>query len=86
MDDRLASSYPLLTMLAVAVSAWLMKKQENEADRQLHAGEGDDLFLGMKLAAASYYDNIVEEALGLRWEAMGGAQLLYRVPEDAFAT
>jgi alkylation response protein AidB-like acyl-CoA dehydrogenase len=86
MEERLAGSYPFLTMLAVAVAAWLMKRQEAEADRQLTAGEGNDLFLGMKLAAATYYrEVVVEEAIGLRAAAMAGAPMLYAVPEEAFA-
>jgi len=86
MDDRLAGSYPLLTMLSVAVSAWLMKRQGEEAERQLKAGEGDTSFLPMKAAAAAYYrDCVVSEAIGLKASAMEGAALLYSVSEDAFA-
>jgi alkylation response protein AidB-like acyl-CoA dehydrogenase len=85
-DDRLAGSYPLLTMLSVAVAAWLMKRQEDEADRQLAAGEGDPSFLGMKAAAATYYrEYIVEEALGLKAGALAGATLLYSIPDELFA-
>jgi alkylation response protein AidB-like acyl-CoA dehydrogenase len=85
-DGRLAGSYPLLTMLSVAVAAWLMHKQEEEADRQLAAGEGEPLFLGMKLAAASYYLEVaVEEAIGLKGAALIGTELLYAIPEEAFA-
>jgi alkylation response protein AidB-like acyl-CoA dehydrogenase len=86
MDERLAGSYPFLTMLAVTVAAWLMKRQEDEADRQLAGGEGDELFLGMKLAAATYFrEVVVEEAIGLRAAARAGAPMLYAVPEEAFA-
>ena len=83
VDDRLAASYPLLTMLAVAVAGWLMTQQANVAERQLAAGDGDPRFLGMKIAAARYFEHIVEEALGLSGQAMQGADLLYSVSEDS---
>jgi 3-(methylthio)propanoyl-CoA dehydrogenase len=85
-DDRLAGSYPLLTMLSVAVAGWLLKRQEDIADRELAGGGGDPAFLGMKLAAATYYRNyVVEEAIGLKAEAMDGATLLYSIPDSVFA-
>ena len=85
MDDRLAASYPLLTMLSVAVSGWLMKRQKAEAQRLVDSGEGDPVFLRMKIATADYYDGMVEEALGLADQAKRGARLFYSVPEEAFA-
>jgi hypothetical protein len=73
-------------MLSVAVGAWLMKRQEDEADRQLSSGQGDPEFLGMKLAAASFYrEVIVAEAIGLKAGATLGATLLYSIPESCFA-
>jgi alkylation response protein AidB-like acyl-CoA dehydrogenase len=86
-DDRLAGSYPLLTMLSVAVAAWLMERQERIGDRMLPAGEGDPDFLGMKLAAATYFRTaIVPEALGLKDSALNAdAILLYSIPNEAFA-
>jgi hypothetical protein len=72
-------------MLSVAVCGWLLKKQLDEADRQLAAGEGDPLFLGMKLAAATYYlEHVVPEASGLRCAAIDGAANLYAIPAQAF--
>ena len=60
--------------------------EEVEADRQLRTGEGDDLFLGMKLAATTYYKEVVvPEATALTAAAMIGDSLFYSVPEDAFA-
>jgi 3-(methylthio)propanoyl-CoA dehydrogenase len=85
-DDRLAGSYPLLTMLSVAVAGWLLKRQEDAADRRLAGGGGDPAFLGMKLAAATYYRrSVVEEAIGLKAAAMAGAALLYSIPDSVFA-
>ncbi|AJP73839.1 acyl-CoA dehydrogenase [Sphingomonas hengshuiensis] len=81
-DDRLAASYPFLTMVSVAVCGWLMEAQGRIAAR----GEGDPLFLGMKAAAARFYvEQIVPEALGLKAAATAPAALLYSVDAAAFA-
>jgi alkylation response protein AidB-like acyl-CoA dehydrogenase len=80
-DDKLAGSYPFLTMLAVAVSGWLMERQHEAAK----LNEGDDLFRRMKIAATDFYLNqIVPEALGLEAAATASAAILYDVPETAF--
>jgi alkylation response protein AidB-like acyl-CoA dehydrogenase len=85
-DAKLGGSYPFLTMLSVAVSAWLMHRQAQEAERQVEAGEGDPLFLGMKVAAARYYTEcVVPEAAGLKAAALDGAAAAYSVPVEAFA-
>jgi alkylation response protein AidB-like acyl-CoA dehydrogenase len=79
-DDRLAASYPFLTMLSVAVCGWLMEKQGRAA-----AG-GDDDFLKMKRAVAAFYvDQIVPEALGLHAAASASAAELYALSADLFA-
>ena len=86
VDDRLAGSYPLLTMAAVMVAGWLMKKQGEAAARMLAAGEGDPAFLRMKVAAAEYFNRVVvAEALGLKASALNGAAILYELPDEAFA-
>jgi len=78
-DDRLAGSYPFLTMLSVATCGWLM-------ERQGRAATGDAPFMAMKRAAVRFYlDQIVPEALGLRAAAMASADVLYAVPATAFA-
>jgi alkylation response protein AidB-like acyl-CoA dehydrogenase len=85
-DDRLGGSYPLTTMLSVAVAGWLMHKQEDVADRLLARGEGDPSFLGLKLAASSYFQEcIVPEAIGLKEAALAGATALYAIDEEAFS-
>jgi len=77
-DDRLAASYPFLTMCATAVCGWLMERQA--------AAAGDDDFGRMKAAAAGFYlDQIVPEALGLRAAAEASAAGLYAVPAELFA-
>ncbi len=79
VDDRLAGSYPFLTMAAVAVCGWLMERQGRHAT-------GDDAFCVMKRAAVRFYlEQIVPEALGLRAAANAGAAVLYEASVDAFA-
>lgn len=81
-DDRLAASYPFLTMLSVAVCGWLMEAQGRAAARS----EGHSAFLSMKQAAARFYvAQIVPEALGLRASAMASAAMLYAVDAETFA-
>ena len=78
-DDRLAGSYPFLTMLSVATCGWLM-------ERQARALTGDEPFATMKRASVAFYlDQIVPEALGLRAAATASASVLYAVPAEAFA-
>jgi hypothetical protein len=82
-DDRLAASYPFLTMLSVAVSGWLMARQQ----QLLAASETDPAFVQMKQAAIRFYlDQVVPEATGLKAAALAPAALLYAVPADAFAS
>jgi len=77
-DDKLAASYPFLTMLSVATCGWLM-------ERQGRAATGDDSFAAMKRAAVAFYvDQIVPEALGLKAAATASAKVLYSVPAEAF--
>ncbi|MDB5678170.1 acyl-CoA dehydrogenase [Sphingomonas bacterium] len=79
-DDRLAASYPFLTMLSVAVCGWLMERQGRAA------ADGDDDFLRMKRAVAAFYvEQIVPEALGLHAAATAPAASLYELPADLFA-
>jgi alkylation response protein AidB-like acyl-CoA dehydrogenase len=86
VEDRLAGSYPLLTMMAVCVAGCLMEKQRATAAAMLASGEGDPAFLTMKVAAADYFTRvIVSEASGLKAAAMAGSELLYSVSDEAFA-
>ncbi|WP_422345564.1 acyl-CoA dehydrogenase [Parasphingorhabdus sp.] len=81
MDDRLAGSYPFMTMLATATCGMLMKKQQRIAEAEL-AG-GNDSFLKAKLVTTRYYlDHLVPEALGLKAAAMGGADILYSLDSE----
>ena len=79
-DDRLAASYPFLTMLSVAVCGWLMEQQGRIA------AAGDTPFLTLKAAACRFYvAQIVPEALGLKPAAMADADVLYAVDAETLA-
>jgi alkylation response protein AidB-like acyl-CoA dehydrogenase len=81
-DDRLAASYPFLTMLSTAVCGSLMER----SGRIAASAEGDPQFLAMKQAAARFYvEQIVPEAMGLRAAATAKADVLYAVGPEAFA-
>ncbi|HET9639999.1 MAG TPA: acyl-CoA dehydrogenase family protein [Allosphingosinicella sp.] len=79
MEDRLAGSYPFLTLLSTLVCGWLMR-------RQLLALDGPGVaanrrFATVKRAACLYYlDHVVPEAAGLAAQAVAGAGLFY--PEE----
>ena len=78
-DDRLAASYPFLTMTAVAVCGWLMEREGRHA-------QGDEEFAVVKRAAVRFYlDQIVPEALGLKAAATASAEVLYAITAEAFA-
>ncbi|WP_114228023.1 MULTISPECIES: acyl-CoA dehydrogenase [Sphingomonas] len=78
-DDRLAGSYPFLTMCAVLTAGWLL-------ERQAKAAVGDTPFEQVKRAAAGFFiDVVVPEAIGLAAGAEAGAKLLYAVPAEALA-
>ncbi|MEP9401489.1 acyl-CoA dehydrogenase [Sphingomonas sp. VNH70] len=80
-DDRLAGSYPFLTMLATCVCGWLLERQA----RALRE-EDDPAFARRKRAAAGFYlDRIVPEARGLGMAAMAGAGGLYALSAEDFA-
>jgi 3-(methylthio)propanoyl-CoA dehydrogenase len=82
VDDRLAGSYPYMTMMAVATCGWLMAKQLAAAE----ADGGNTPFLRAKIAACRYYLNVmVPEALGLTGGALGGAKLLYALDANEMA-
>ncbi|MEO5809875.1 MAG: acyl-CoA dehydrogenase [Sphingomicrobium sp.] len=71
-DDRLAGSYPFLTMCAVMVGGWLIERLAN--------AEGADQ---RTRAAAEYFlSAVVPEAIGLGGAAESGAALLYAVPAE----
>lgn len=81
-DDRLAASYPFLTMAAIATCGWLMEKELAALD----SFDGDPQFVVAKRATARFYlDQIVPEALGLEAAATASAEVLYEMSAEAFA-
>ena len=77
-DDRLAGSYPFLTMCSVLVAGWLLERQANVV--------GGSDFHATKRAAAEYFIGVVvPEALGLAAGAEAGAAMLYAVPAESLA-
>ncbi len=81
-DDRMAGSYPFLTMLSTAVSGWLLVRQV----AALEGYDGDPAFAAMKRAAARFYlDQVVPEARGLKAAATASADVLYSVDEAALS-
>ena len=82
MDDRMAASYPFLTMLSVAACGWLLKRQLAALDGH----GGDPAFAAMKRTAARFYlDQIVPEASGLAAAATADAAILYSIEAETFA-
>ena len=78
-DERLAASYPFLTMLSVATTGWLMERQLAPLDGEYGA------FESAKRAAINFYLNqIVPEARGFAASAVMPPRL-YELPADAFA-
>ncbi|MDZ3833742.1 MAG: acyl-CoA dehydrogenase [Sphingopyxis sp.] len=79
--DRLAGSYPYLTMLATATCGWLMAIQHQGATAALAQGGGDTAFLQAKLVSTRFYlQQIVPAATGLAPSALAGDAALEPVP------
>ena len=77
-DDRLAGSYPFLTMCSVLVAGWLLERQAKVV--------GDSEFHAARRAAADYFlTAVVPEAIGLAAGAQTGAAMLYAVSAEALA-
>ncbi|MDX3900266.1 MAG: acyl-CoA dehydrogenase [Sphingobium sp.] len=83
--DRLAGSYALLTMTAVAVSGWLMARQHRIATEQLAGAGGDDFLRAKQVATRYYLDILVPEAMGFAAAARAGAAALYALDDGALA-
>ncbi|MEA3066370.1 MAG: 3-(methylsulfanyl)propanoyl-CoA dehydrogenase [Sphingomonadales bacterium] len=75
-DDRLAGSYPFLTLLSTLVCGWLMKRQLDVLKSPEIAENRQ--FTATKRAACLYYlEHVVPEAAGLVAQATAGAALFY---------
>ena len=86
IDDRLAASYPYLTMVSTMTCGWLMERQGRIAADLLAKGEGDPIFLKAKTVTARFYlTHMVGEALGLAGSVTAGAELLYDLSAEELA-
>ena len=74
-DDRLAGSYPFLTMCAVMTAGWLVERMARSQDGNDRVRAASDYFLA----------NVVPEALGLSAAAEAGAAQLYSIAAEALA-
>ena len=74
-DDRLAGSYPFLTMCSVMVAGWLVERMARSEGADERAKAAADYFLAV----------VVPEGLGLGAAAESGAALLYSVAAEALA-
>ena len=74
-EDRLAGSYPFLTMCSVMVAGWLVERLAQAPD----ASDRD------RAAAEYFLTVVVTEALGLGAAAESGAAMLFSVPAEALA-
>jgi alkylation response protein AidB-like acyl-CoA dehydrogenase len=84
VPDRLAGSYPYLTMLSTATCGWLMVKQLKAAVAAQESGEGDQSFYEAKINAVRFYlDQIVPTASGLLPSATAGDAALPPLPSAA---
>ena len=82
--DRLAGSYPYLTMLATATCGWLMALQHQAAKAALEDRNGDRAFLEAKIASTRFYlQQIVPAATGLVPSALAGDAVLAPLPKFA---
>lgn len=73
LDDRLAGSVPLCTMMAVAVAGWQLLRQK----RAVEDGAAPALVATKPVTVRFFIERIVPEASGLRAGAMAGADGLY---------
>ena len=86
LNDTAAGATPYLRMFGVTVGGWLMARQAVAAHERLAAGDGDAAFLRAKIATARFFaEQMVPQATALLGPVTRGAELLYALPEEAFA-
>ena len=81
-NDRLAASYPFLTMTSVMIAGWLLERLARAIDA---AGQVDDFQRGRRAAIEYFLEAVVPEALGLGAAVTAGARQLYRAPVEGLA-
>jgi alkylation response protein AidB-like acyl-CoA dehydrogenase len=77
-DDKLAGSYPLLTMAAVLTAGWLLERLSRVRD-------DEGMNAGRRAAIEYFLSAVVPEALGLGAAAALGAEVIYRAPAEELA-
>lgn len=77
-DDRLAASYPFLTMLSTAVCGWLLEKQ-------LRAAGADPAGRAKRSVVGFYLEQVVPEAIGLGAAASASSVRLYELTAEELA-
>jgi len=86
LADTAAGATPYLKMFGITVGGWLMARQAVAAAERLAAGEGDAAFLRAKIATARFFaEQMLPQATALLGPVTRGAELLYAIPEEAFA-
>ena len=75
LEDRLAGSYPFLTMCSVMVAGWLVERLARAPDASARDRAAAEYFLTV----------VVPEALGLGAAAKSGVAMLYAVPAESLA-
>jgi hypothetical protein len=82
LDDRLAGSVPFLTMCAVAVAGWQLRRQALAAGQ---GGVAPGIATAKPVVARYFLEHLVPEAAGLKAAACGGAGLLYALDSETLA-
>nr|WP_295659515.1 acyl-CoA dehydrogenase [Polymorphobacter sp.] len=86
LSDTAAGATPYLRMFGITIGGWLMARQAVVAHERLAAGEGDAVFLRAKIATARFFaEQVLPQATALLGPVTRGAELLYAIPEEAFA-
>jgi len=80
LDDRLAGSVPLCTMVATAVAGWQLHRQARAL-----AGEDSPQARAKAVVALYFAEHLVPEARGLKAAAGAGAELLYALDSGVLA-
>ena len=84
--DTAAGATPYLRMFGITVGGWLLAKQAVAASERLADGEGDPVFLNAKIVTARFFaEQVMPQVGALLGPVTRGADMLYAIPEEAFA-
>lgn len=86
-NGALAGATPYLRMFGIVSGGYLLAKQATVAAKRLAAGKGDKAFLTAKLATARFYaEQILPQAAALEGPATAGAELMFALAPEQFAS